>query len=99
MSSSHPRSAVLVRVDRVCMSFERALQAGERPAPAEYLGELPEEEQQVLLHELLLIEWEWRRRRGEPCELEDYLKQFPSLAKTVQEAYGQFSQGSIAVTN
>jgi serine/threonine protein kinase/WD40 repeat protein len=73
------------RIDAICARFEQAWREGQ-PQIEAYLGEAPADEQSVLLGELLLLEIEYRRRKGEdPC-LDDYLHRLPdreALLRTI----------------
>src|SRR5436853_7895563 len=71
------------RIDAVCARFEDGWRAG-RPDIAAYLAEGHDGERPVLLVELLLIELECRRRRGETPLLEDYLAKFPAHASLLR---------------
>src|SRR5262249_2655685 len=66
-------------LDRVCVRFEAAWQSGGRPRLEDYLGEAPEVQTTDLLQELILLEVEYRRRRGEEARPEEYVSRFPSL--------------------
>jgi serine/threonine protein kinase len=64
VDESLPLSAVQ-RVDDVCDQFEAALKEGGRPRIEDYLGAAAGEERRALLCELVLVELEYRYRRGE----------------------------------
>jgi WD40 repeat protein len=66
-------------VDRVCLRFEAALQAGERPRIEDYLGAVPASAQEALLLELLVLEVADRQERGEQPTADDYRSRFPSV--------------------
>jgi hypothetical protein len=51
-------------VDEVCEHFEAAWQSGGRPRLEDYLGGAAEPQRTELLHELILLEFEYSRRRG-----------------------------------
>ncbi|HKB40000.1 MAG TPA: protein kinase [Gemmataceae bacterium] len=73
-----------VRLDRVCDCFEAAWKragAGEpRPRLEEYLADAREPERSLLLHQLLLLEIDYRRLRGESPAAEEYGSRFPGLS-------------------
>ena len=61
-----PLSPADVRqIERTCDRFEAAWQAGTRPRPEEYLGTAAEPARSVLLCQLLLLDWDYRRRAGD----------------------------------
>jgi serine/threonine protein kinase len=73
------------RVDAVCARFEAAWRDG-RPDMEGFLAGVPEDERPVLLLELLMIELECRRHRGETPTLEEYLARFPAHAAILRIA-------------
>lgn len=75
------------RVDELCDRFDSALQSGESPQVEEYLGDADAALRQPLLIELLLIEWDHRRRNGDTPRLEDVLQRFPDDEQIVREAF------------
>jgi WD40 repeat protein len=76
---SLPLSAEL-RIDSVCGRFEAAWQAvrgaGAWPVIEAYLGNAPEPERAALLRELLALELDYRKRRGERPTPEEYRLRF-----------------------
>lgn len=44
------------RIDRICVAFEDAWKAGQRPRPEEYLEQVSASERSLLLHELQLLD-------------------------------------------
>lgn len=52
-------------VDEICLRFERAWRAKQRPALEDYLGDTPEPERSFLKRELLALEMAYRQREGE----------------------------------
>jgi serine/threonine protein kinase len=84
--------SLLARVDAVCLRFEDRWQAGERPAVEEFLAQVPEADRAELLGELLLLEWSYRRRRGESFSFEDYAERFPSLRPPVEQAWQRWME-------
>src|SRR3954469_7298654 len=71
-------SAPPADVDAICDVFEAAWYAGQEPRVEDYLprGDLPQ--QDVLFRELLLAEWDLRRRNGKDPQLELYAARFPN---------------------
>jgi WD40 repeat protein/tRNA A-37 threonylcarbamoyl transferase component Bud32 len=68
------------RVDQVCDRFEAAWRTGWRPRIEDNLGEAQTDaERAILLHELILLEVECRRRAGEIPQPGDYQPRFPEL--------------------
>ncbi len=95
MSDTHPLprlSAAEARdIDRACDRFEAAWLAGQRPDPAEYL-ESAGPARAALLRQLLLLDWEYRRRAGdEPCA-GDYHARFPGDSAVIADVSREVSE-------
>src|SRR5262245_53253707 len=75
------------RIDRVCDRFEAAWKAGQGPRLEDYLDACGEPQRSALLGQLLLLDWEYRRRVGDDPR-SDYLTRFPGES-TLIEAVGQ----------
>jgi serine/threonine-protein kinase len=73
-----PESKALY-VDQVCNRFERAWQTGTRPRLEDYLANVGEPARSALLRELVLLDIDYRRLRGEDPQPADYLGAFPTL--------------------
>ena len=73
-----------VRLDQVCDRFESAWKSagpvGQRPRLEEFLVNTQEPERSVLLQQLLLLELDYRRKRGENPAPEDYVPRFAGLS-------------------
>src|SRR5690242_1295696 len=70
------------RVDELCLRFERAWKANQRPALEDFLGDTPEPERSVLCRELIALEVAYRRRAGENPRREEYEVRFPFVDLT-----------------
>jgi serine/threonine-protein kinase len=75
------------QVDAACDRFEAGWKAGQRPRIEAYLSEAPESHQAALLRELLLLEVEFRSRRGERPTPEEYRARFPRHGALVDSAF------------
>jgi serine/threonine-protein kinase len=69
--------ADLRQIDAACDRFEAAWQAGKRPDLTEYLTGISGPTRARLLQELLVVEVERRRERGEPLDAAEYPSRFP----------------------
>jgi serine/threonine-protein kinase len=67
------------RLNAICNRFEKAWKSGQRPRIAEYLAELAEAEQSIVLPELIALEIDYRRRAGETPLAEEYQALFPAV--------------------
>jgi tetratricopeptide (TPR) repeat protein/tRNA A-37 threonylcarbamoyl transferase component Bud32 len=76
------------RVDAACDRFEAAWRVGGEPHIEDYLAEADEADRQALLGELVALERELRRRRGERPVVEEYLERFPAQAGIVRAGFG-----------
>src|SRR5208337_2938378 len=75
------------RVVATCDRFEAAWRAGQRPRVEDFLGEVPETERPELLCELLLLELELRRARGERPTADEYRARFPSDGALIDDVF------------
>src|SRR4051812_13235641 len=73
------------QVDRACDRFEAAWQAGPPPQPEDYLEAVAEPARSALLRQLLLLDWDYRRRAGEHPDADDYRARFPDDASVIEE--------------
>src|SRR5262249_43693301 len=72
-------------VDAVCLRFEAAWQAGQRPRIEDYLGGTCEPTRSALLGELLRLELEYRK--GERPAEEEYRSRFPGQGMLVGQVF------------
>lgn len=68
--------AVRERLDKLCLEFEDHCRNGHIPEIVSFLQRVPDDQQEPLLYDLLLIEIEYRRRRDEPLPLDEYRRQY-----------------------
>ncbi len=76
------------RVDEACDRFEAAWRVGPAPRIEDYLAASDEADRAALLRELVALERELRRRRGERPGAEEYLHRFPGHAGVVRASFG-----------
>ncbi len=84
------------RVDQVCDRFEAAWAKGLRPKLEDFLGEAAEPVRSALFRELLLTEWECRRRIGEQPTAGEYRARFPKSAPLIDELFAAEHGGTAA---
>ena len=87
--TSHPNSATdrlsaENQIDAICDAFEEECQQGSSPQLLSYLDRCEASEQSTLFAELLLLDLEYRKRRGETPSRDDYLKRFPKFADQIE---------------
>jgi tRNA A-37 threonylcarbamoyl transferase component Bud32 len=70
-------------IDGACARFEQAWKHGQRPAPQDFLGAVPESGRAALLAELIRTELEWRCRHGEQPDAQEYRTRFPDHAGSI----------------
>jgi hypothetical protein len=73
--------SLAVRLDEMCNRFENAWRAGV-PRLEGFLSGWQGEERLALLRELVLLDVDYRQRKGAPVRAEDYLERFPDLDPT-----------------
>jgi hypothetical protein len=81
----------MLRVERHCGDFEREWRAGRAPRIEDYLDLAPPGDREALLTELLALELEYRARRGESPELDEYRRRFPDAAADLSGLVWTFS--------
>ncbi|MEM8681313.1 MAG: protein kinase [Planctomycetota bacterium] len=95
MSIRHKKLPItaLERIDDRCAAFEQQWQA-DRPTTIESVlaDEIPEVEREVLLAELIVLEIDYRRRRGDHPTRREYLERFPDHAEAIDEALDHADQ-------
>jgi serine/threonine protein kinase len=79
------------RVDEACDRFEAAWRAGSAPRIEDYLAEAAAADRAALLGELVALERELRRCRGERVDPQEYRDRFPEDRQLVHEAFGASS--------
>ena len=82
--------AALERIDDRCAEFEHRWQANEPRTIESVLSEetaaATEAEREVLLAELVVLEIDYRRRRGDKPTKQEYLDRFPDHEQAIQDA-------------
>ena len=85
--------ASLERIDDLCAEFERQWQSSEQqssePVTIESVltAEVTDVEREVLLAELVVLEVDYRRRRGETPTKSEYLERFPNDTPIISDAF------------
>src|SRR5205823_530 len=80
------------QVDRACDRFEAAWQAGRPARPEDYLGAVGEPARSALLRQLLLLDWDYRRRAGEDPDAGDYLGRFPGDETVIEDVRREMTE-------
>jgi tetratricopeptide (TPR) repeat protein/tRNA A-37 threonylcarbamoyl transferase component Bud32 len=91
LSSSEAR-----RVDQTCDQFEAAWKAGRRPAPIKYVAASDEPVRSALLRQLLLLDWDYRRRAGDDPRASDYLAQFPDDTTLIEDVSREMADAPVS---
>ncbi len=79
--------ADFIQIDAVCDRFEAACRAGESPDLAEYLSQVSSAARLPLFRNLLSLDLEYRRDRGEQGDQQSYQERFPELADVVESVF------------
>ena len=77
-------SVVADIVDRICDDFEMRIVAGEEPRIEEFLMKGAEVIRPTLFRELILVELEFRQKRGDQPSVDEYRSRFPSYVTTLE---------------
>ncbi|TWT98052.1 Serine/threonine-protein kinase PknB [Botrimarina colliarenosi] len=82
--------AALERIDDLCAEFERKWQSNEPPTIESVLpGEISPLERDVLLAELIVLDFDYRRRRGESPSKQGYLDRFPDCSEAINDGLAE----------
>jgi serine/threonine-protein kinase len=77
----------VIRIDDACDRYEAGWVSGPRPRIEQFLDQVAAIERPSLLRELLAIELEIRRGRGEAPTVQEYLTRFPDNSALVNDAF------------
>ena len=80
-----------LKLDELCLRFEKRLRGGDEPTIEEYLASEPESNRSELLAQLLPVEWEFRRSGSAPLDLAALLERFPQYKQTVRKAWQELA--------
>lgn len=94
---AHVPQAMIEHADRVCDRFEAAWQAGGQPRIEDYLEDRRQAEEGVLFEHLLLLDLDYRHRRGATPAAAEYLARFPQYAAVIALAYSNAVAGEALV--
>ncbi|MBN2473961.1 MAG: SUMF1/EgtB/PvdO family nonheme iron enzyme [Pirellulales bacterium] len=95
MTPNRPRdcdsleTSLLEQIDRLCDRFETMWKSGERPRIEAFLTDVSEQGRPVLLHDLLLLELDYRRRRGETPEPSEYQSRFADAGDLIEQVFAE----------
>jgi serine/threonine protein kinase len=81
-----------------CEAFEQAWMDGGRPRIEEYLDGAPHDARPLLAVKLLRIELDWRCRRGEFPDIEEYRTRFPTLESALRTWLEQAKAGAAQIS-
>jgi WD40 repeat protein/predicted Ser/Thr protein kinase len=87
------------RVDEACDRFEKAWRAGQKPCLEDALADAACAERSLLFRELLAVEVELRRGRGEVPAPADYLPRFPGWAEQIGAVLEAGPAAALALSN
>jgi hypothetical protein len=76
----------LAEIDELCDAFDQELVSGGEPRIEAFLAGAPESARDGLLAELLAMEFEYRARKGENPDPQDYIRRFPQQESIVASA-------------
>lgn len=89
--------AALERIDDLCAEFERRWQSDEPTSIESLLSkEVSPTERDVLLAELIVLDIDYRRRRGEAPTKQEYLDRFPEASTVIGDALNEPDKGAAA---
>ncbi|MCA9170052.1 MAG: protein kinase, partial [Planctomycetales bacterium] len=74
-------------IDDLCLEFEDAWRAGQRPLVPSYLGRCGSSQRAMVFRELIILDIDYRRRAGETPQATDYAGMLPDAASLIEEAF------------
>lgn len=77
----------LERIEEACRRFEAAWKRGEEPSIEDALGGATGGERAALLRELILLDLDYRRQRGEAPIVDDYRRRLPADLAEVEAVF------------
>jgi tetratricopeptide (TPR) repeat protein/predicted Ser/Thr protein kinase len=80
------------RIDAACDRFEDDFREGRDPDLAEHLSGVPDEARARLFRDLLGLDLDYRRRRGERPEARGYRARFPELVDVVDSVFRSMTE-------
>src|SRR5262249_29920437 len=80
--------SLALHIHHLCLRFQDAWSAGQRPRIEDYMAEAQDAERPALFQKLLPLELALRRSIGETPDAGEYLKRFPDLVAVVEAAFG-----------
>lgn len=83
-----------IQIDAACDRFESECRAGRSPDLASYLADVPEKAREPLFRNLLNLDFEYRRLRGERPDAQRYREQFPELSEVVDSVFRSLTEQS-----
>lgn len=83
----HLPAADLLHLEQQCWQFESAWQSGSVPRLEDFITSVAPHRRAHLLRELLFLEREYRRRRGENPTREEYAARFPGDRAAIDEVF------------
>ncbi|MCE9563949.1 MAG: protein kinase [Planctomycetes bacterium] len=83
----------LEQIDAVCATFEARWKAGESPRAEDALAAIAEEMRCPLLVELLGLEVDYRRQRGDRVAVEEFVARFPTNDGLIRDLWGELPDG------
>jgi serine/threonine-protein kinase len=87
------------QIDKVCDTFEHEWLNGEVPRIESFIGRVGPNDQASLFYELLLVDFEYRNRQGQPASREEYLQRFPQFSDQVEAAHFRFGGAAFATSD
>ena len=74
------------RIDQICLAFEDAWLAGQRPVIEQHLRQATGTQEAALLGQLVQLDVDYRRSLREEPTVEDYAARFPRYGAEVRQA-------------
>ena len=79
----------LAEIDALCDRFDQKLVKGDAPRIENFLAEIPETAREGLLAELLAMEVEYRTKKGDEPQPDEYIRRFPEQTGVIAGVFAR----------
>ena len=86
---------ILEQIRKLSRDFGKLISQGKSPRIQSYLKKVTEEAREDLFRDLLAVEINFRRSKGESPTSDEYVKRFPQFKQQVRRAFFEPTMGSV----
>ncbi|MDP1559782.1 MAG: protein kinase [Pirellulaceae bacterium] len=86
---------IFEQISQICREFRKLLVDGQTPRIEIYLARIMENGRETLFSNLLEVEVNFRQRKSERLDSDEYVRRFPQYAKQIRRAFFEPTMGSM----